>query len=54
MHLLVSELRENPSFTPKKQKKNLYKLEHITIITILWTFDSEPSGSNHYTKLTYI
>lgn len=35
-------------------KTKLYKLEHIIIITILWTFDSEPSGREHYAKLVYI
>jgi hypothetical protein len=34
-------------------KTKLYKLEHIKIITILRAFDSEPSGSEHYTKLIY-
>jgi hypothetical protein len=36
------------------EKTNLYKLDHITIIAILWTFDSEPYGSKHYAKLNYI
>ena len=35
-------------------RTKFYKLEHITNITILWTIDSEPSGSKHYSKLIHI